>query len=395
MAYKAVFLDRDDTLVNDPGYIQRPEQVLLLPGASEALIQLKKMGYLLVIVTNQSGVARGLITEAQLELIHQRLKKLFAAEGAEIDAIYYCPYHPEGTVEDFSVESTLRKPNAGMFFEAEKDLNIDLEQSWMIGDSYRDMQAGKAAGCHTILVDVPGKIREKKEGDPEPDRKAVNLREAVNIIRMHEFHQKALAAKKALQQSQESAKPEEAVSDDEPEPEKPAAEPVPEPPAKPEPVAEPEPEPVAEPEPEPIAEPEPEPEPAVETDPEPATVPDIETEQVLAPAPTEKPAKIYTAKALPKTEPPQESPSEDKTHHLLEEVLHRLKNKDREGLYREFSVFKLLSLMFQVVAVFCLIVSVCLWLGRKAENESVIIMIGYAVAVQLLVIALQMMHSND
>ena len=76
-------------------------------------------------------------------------------------------------------------------------------------------------------------------------------------------------------------------------------------------------------------------------------------------------------------------------------MLHRLKSKDREGLYREFSVFKLLSLMFQVVAIFCLIVSVCLWLSRKAQNESVIIMIGYAVAIQLLVIALQMMHSND
>ncbi|MHC5156945.1 MAG: D-glycero-alpha-D-manno-heptose-1,7-bisphosphate 7-phosphatase, partial [Planctomycetota bacterium] len=260
MAQKAIFLDRDDTLVNDPGYIQRPEQVLLLPGAAEALIQLKKMGYLLIIVTNQSGVARGLVTEAQLEDIHRQLKSLFAAEGAQIDAIYYCPYHPEGTVKDFSMESNLRKPNAGMFFQAEGDLDIDLEQSWMIGDSYRDMQAGKAAGCRTILVDVPGKIREKKDGDPEPDRKAVNLREAVNIIRMHEFHQKAQAAKKASKQSEESAKPEETVSDEEPEPQTPPAEPVPEASVKTEP------EPVVEPVPEP------EPEPAAETDPEPVAV---------------------------------------------------------------------------------------------------------------------------
>ncbi|MHC4988913.1 MAG: D-glycero-alpha-D-manno-heptose-1,7-bisphosphate 7-phosphatase [Planctomycetota bacterium] len=369
MAQKAIFLDRDDTLVNDPGYIQRPEQVLLLPGAAEALIQLKKMGYLLIIVTNQSGVARGLVTEAQLEDIHRQLKSLLAAEGAQIDAIYYCPYHPEGTVKDFSMESNLRKPNAGMFFQAEGDLDIDLEQSWMIGDSYRDMQAGKAAGCRTILVDVPGKIREKKDGDPEPDRKAVNLREAVNIIRMHEFHQKAQAAKKASKQPEESAKPEETVSDEEPDPENPLVEP------DPEPLAEPVSEPAAQPAPEPVA------------------VCVIEPEQEETPV--EKPAKIYTAKTLPKTEPPQEPHTDNKTHHLLEEVLHRLKSKDREGLYQEFSVFKLLSLMFQVVAVFCLIASVCLWLSRKAENESVIIMIGYAVAVQLLVIALQMMHSND
>jgi len=188
----------------------------------------------------------------------------------------------------------------------------------------------------------------------------------VNIIRMHEFHQKAQAAKKASDRAEELAKPEETVSDEEPEPEIPPAEPIPEP--------------------------EPETPPA-EPAPEPAGVAVIETEQDIAPA--KKPTRIHTAKALPKTEPPQEPQSDDKTHHLLEEVLHRLKSKDREGLYREFSVFKLLSLMFQVVAVFCLIVSVCLWLSRKAESESVIIMIGYAAAVQLLVIALQMMHSND
>jgi hypothetical protein len=216
---------------------------------------------------------------------------------------------------------------------------------------------------------VPGKIREKKDGDPEPDRKAVNLREAVNIIRMHEFHQKAQAAKKASKQPEESAKPEETVSDEEPDPENPLVEP------DPEPLVEPVSEPAAQPAPEPVA------------------VCVIEPEQEETPV--EKPAKIYTAKTLPKTEPPQEPHTDNKTHHLLEEVLHRLKSKDREGLYQEFSVFKLLSLMFQVVAVFCLIASVCLWLSRKAENESVIIMIGYAVAVQLLVIALQMMHSND
>ena len=145
MAHKAVFLDRDDTLVDDPGYIQRPEQVMLLPGAAEALVQLKKMGYLLVVVTNQSGVARGLVTEEDLEQIHQKLKSLLAAEGAEIDAIYYCPYHPKGTLKDFSIESNLRKPNAGMFFQAEEELQVNLDQSWMIGDSYRDIQAGKAA----------------------------------------------------------------------------------------------------------------------------------------------------------------------------------------------------------------------------------------------------------
>ena len=365
MAQKAVFFDRDDTLLNDPGYIQRPDQVLLLPGAAEALIQLRKMGYFLIIVTNQSGVARGLITEDQLEVIHQRLKKLLAAEGAQIDDIYYCPYHPEGTVKDFSVESNLRKPNAGMFFQAEKDHDIDLEQSWMIGDSYRDIKAGMSAGCHTILVDVPGKIRVKKEGDPEPDRKAVNLREAVNIIRMHEFHQKAQAAKKTPVQTESSGEveeePEQAIPEPQPEPETSTVEPEP-----------------------------------ADPGPEPEAVAVIETTQEEAPA-TEpaEPAKFYTAKSLPHAEATEETHTHAKTHHLLEEMLQRLKSKEREGLYQEFSVFKLLSLMFQVVSIFCLIASVCIWLSRKGSIESVMIMMGYAIALQLLVIALLMMHSRE
>ncbi|MHC4949376.1 MAG: D-glycero-alpha-D-manno-heptose-1,7-bisphosphate 7-phosphatase [Planctomycetota bacterium] len=381
MAHKAVFLDRDDTLVDDPGYIQRPEQVMLLPGAAEALVQLKKMGYLLVVVTNQSGVARGLVTEEDLEQIHQKLKSLLAAEGAGIDAIYYCPYHPKGTLKDFSIESNLRKPNAGMFFQAEEELQVNLDQSWMIGDSYRDIQAGKAAGCHTILVDVPGKIREKKETEPEPDRKAVNLREAVNIIRMHEFHQRAQSSRKINQQrhnTEESSESSETKETDEADSDRSDTinPPIP---------IQTQTEKVTE---ETQAMPS-----LVHSESEAETTDEelLELEKEILP----EPAKIYTAKSSPQIEKSQDTDSGKETQYLLEEVLHRLKTKDREGLYEEFSVFKLLSLMLQVVAVVCLVISFCFWLSPKAGNESVIIMIGYAVALQLVVIALLMMHSND
>jgi D,D-heptose 1,7-bisphosphate phosphatase len=372
MVHKAVFLDRDDTIVDDPGYIRSPEQLRLIPGAAEALKQLRKMGYLLVIVTNQSGVARGFITEEQLENIHQELKRKLAAENTMIDGLYYCPYHPDGEVKDFSVESNLRKPNAGMFFQAEEDLDIDLTQSWMIGDSYRDIQAGKAAGCQTILVDVPGKIREKKKTDAEPDRKAVNLREAVNIIRMYEFHQKAQSVKEATEESQSS---EDSAESSEPEPADQAIS------DKPETI-----EPMAEETPtmQPAASPKPNAEAATE-------------DELMKESQTVNPelAKVYTAKSPSQTEAPQHLEPGNETHHLLEEIALRLKRKDREGLYREFSVFKLLSLMIQVVAVFSLIISLCFWLSPKIGGEPVVIMIGYSIALQLIVIAFLMMHSRD
>ncbi|MCD6174877.1 MAG: HAD family hydrolase [Planctomycetes bacterium] len=386
MAQKAVFFDRDDTLISDSGYMQRPEQVNLLPGVPETLIQLKKMGYLLVVVTNQSGIARGFLTEDDLDKIHQEFKRQLAAENAVIDGLYYCPYHPDGAVQNFSIESNLRKPNAGMFFQAEKDLDIDLTQSWMIGDSYRDIQAGKAAGCHTILVDIPSKIREKKPTDAEPDRKAVNLREAVNIIRMHEFHQKALTAKKISKQPQ-SQSMEESDESSESEPADAAVS------DNPETIAS-------------ISPPQTQTEEATEETPTmpPVTAeaePNTEktaTEDVLVKEPQSvnlEPAKAYTAKSPDRTETPQHTDSGSETYHLLEEIALRLKRKDREGLYQEFSVFKLLSLMIQVVAVFALIISLCFWLNPKAGGEPVVIMIGYSVALQLIVIALLMMHSRD
>lgn len=152
--YPAVFLDRDNTLIEDPGYINDPAAVRLLPGAGEALRRIRAAGYRAVVVTNQSGVARGRITEGQLVAVHARLRELLGAEGAELDAIYHCPYldGPEAVVAAYRRDSDLRKPRPGMLLLAARELGLDLARSWMVGDSARDVEAGRAAGCRTILI---------------------------------------------------------------------------------------------------------------------------------------------------------------------------------------------------------------------------------------------------
>lgn len=154
MASKAVFVDRDKTLMEDPGYISDPQAVKLLPGVELAIKSLNQAGYKVIVVTNQSGVARGLLTEQTLEEIHAELRRQLHAKGVHLDGIYYCPYHPEGTVEQYAQDSPLRKPKPGMLLKAAEELDIDLKASWMVGDSARDVEAGMRAGCRTIRVRV-------------------------------------------------------------------------------------------------------------------------------------------------------------------------------------------------------------------------------------------------
>jgi D,D-heptose 1,7-bisphosphate phosphatase len=185
MAHRAVFLDRDRTIIEDPGYINEPSAVKLLPGAGLAVKGLRQGGYLAVVVTNQSGIARGLLTEELLEKVHGEMRRQLAATaGAHLDAIYYCPFHPEGTVEPYAVESPDRKPQPGMLLRAAKDLDIDLSASWMIGDSPRDIEAGQRAGCRTIRI-RPLETDAATENDDEnvqPDFVVRNLLEAAKII---------------------------------------------------------------------------------------------------------------------------------------------------------------------------------------------------------------------
>lgn len=183
MASVAVFWDRDNTLIRDPGYISDPARVELLPGVAEALKRLTAAGFENVIVTNQSGIARGLFDEATLERIHDRMVALLADQGAKIDAIYYCPYlaGEEATVEKYRQDSELRKPRPGMILQAALERHLDLAGSWMIGDSLKDAQAGRAAGCRTIMIrrpDAPDAVRKSGEIDFVVD----SIEEAVDTV---------------------------------------------------------------------------------------------------------------------------------------------------------------------------------------------------------------------
>ncbi len=159
---KAVFLDRDGTLNRYVGFLRKPEELELLPGVAEAVRTINASGYLAVLVTNQPVIARGEVTYAQLQTIHNKLETLLGAEGAFLDAIYFCPHHPHkgyaGEIPELKIECACRKPKPGMLLEAAKALNIDLQQSWMVGDGENDILAGIAAGCRTCLVGSDGQF---------------------------------------------------------------------------------------------------------------------------------------------------------------------------------------------------------------------------------------------
>jgi D-glycero-D-manno-heptose 1,7-bisphosphate phosphatase len=180
---RAVFLDRDGTLVHDPGYLADPDQVRLLPGVAEGLGALSRAGFALVVVTNQSGIARGRYTVARYEEVAARLGALLAAEGVTLAASYYCPYHPEGVVEPFAREHEDRKPAPGMWLRAARDLDVDLAGSWSIGDGERDVVAAKRAGTRAILL-AGGRDKWPLpvEGPYDPDFVARDFREAAIFV---------------------------------------------------------------------------------------------------------------------------------------------------------------------------------------------------------------------
>ena len=148
---KAVFLDRDGTLNKYVGFLTSAEQFELLPGAAEAVKLINKSGYLAIVVTNQPVIARGECTWEELQRIHDKMETELGKEGAFLDGIYICPHHKdkgfEGERPEYKFDCDCRKPKAGLFMQAAHDFNIDLSQSIMIGDSDRDVEAGKNAGC--------------------------------------------------------------------------------------------------------------------------------------------------------------------------------------------------------------------------------------------------------
>jgi len=174
---KAVFLDRDGTINKYVGFLRDIDDFELLPGVAEAVSLINASGYLAIVVTNQPVIARGEVTVSQLQEIHDKMETLLGAEGAYLDAIYYCPHHPnkgyEGEVPGLKIDCDCRKPKPGMLMKAAEKFNIDLSQSWMIGDGENDIKAGKAAGCRTALIGTD---------DYKQNETAPTLLDAVNSI---------------------------------------------------------------------------------------------------------------------------------------------------------------------------------------------------------------------
>jgi D,D-heptose 1,7-bisphosphate phosphatase len=150
MTNHTVFLDRDGTLNEDPGYISDPAKVKLYPDVGDALAYLKNvMGFNLIVVSNQSGIARGLITQDDVELVNMQINKLLSDYNVSIDEFYYCPYHPDYNSEE---ECKCRKPSPKMVLKAAHDFNVDLSKSYIIGDSNVDIECGMILHLKTILV---------------------------------------------------------------------------------------------------------------------------------------------------------------------------------------------------------------------------------------------------
>ncbi len=147
-----LFLDRDGTINSEVDFLRSPDELRLLPGAARAIREANEAAIPVIIMTNQSGIARGYLTEDDLARVHDRLRKLLAAEGAHVDAIEYCPHHPTAGRPPFNVECDCRKPEPGMIRRAAAHLGIDLSASFVVGDRCVDMEAGSRAGCRTVLV---------------------------------------------------------------------------------------------------------------------------------------------------------------------------------------------------------------------------------------------------
>jgi D-glycero-D-manno-heptose 1,7-bisphosphate phosphatase len=182
MGRPAVFLDRDGTINVDKGYQGTPEIMELLPGAAGAVRRLNEAGLFTVVVTNQSIVARGLVTEGLVRSLNDRVVELVAEGGGRIDSVYYCPHHP-----DFTGPCECRKPAPGMLLQAAREHDLDLSRSYLVGDWWSDIGAGRAAGVRTVLLTESGEDTTRSEAQLlergwEPDARVPTVVEAVDWI---------------------------------------------------------------------------------------------------------------------------------------------------------------------------------------------------------------------
>ncbi|MFA6105017.1 MAG: HAD family hydrolase [Patescibacteria group bacterium] len=184
MSNKAIFLDRDGTIIKHVELMHSVDDLRLLPGSASAINTFNRLGYLVIIVTNQPVVARGIVEPKEIDKIHEVLIERLHGRGAHIDRVYFCPHHPEATVSEYRLRCLCRKPEPGMILEGLKSLNINPDQSFMIGDALIDVVSGKKAGLKTILVKSgPGHARlDEKFNDIKSDFTVNTLLQAAKIV---------------------------------------------------------------------------------------------------------------------------------------------------------------------------------------------------------------------
>ena len=190
----AIFMDRDGTVSYEVGYVNHPDRYDIIPGSARAIAKINSSAFLAVVITNQAGVARGYFKEEIILQVHEKLKKLLAGEGAHLDGIYYCPHHPDVGESPYRQQCNCRKPGPGLILKAQKELDIDLSRSYIIGDSIKDIEAGSNAGVKGIMV-LTGYGKGEYEYNSEkwkvkPVHVAADLLEAVHWILSQEKSKK-------------------------------------------------------------------------------------------------------------------------------------------------------------------------------------------------------------
>lgn len=182
MKHRAVFLDKDGTLIENVPYNVDPARIRLAPGAAEGLTLLDAAGYRLIVISNQPGVALGRFPEKALVAVESKLRSVLADFGVPLAGFYYCPHHPEGSIPRYTKRCQCRKPMPGLIIRAAKKHRISLEQSWVVGDILHDVEAGRRAKCRTVLIDNGNETEWNVFPQWLPQRIAADLAEAADLI---------------------------------------------------------------------------------------------------------------------------------------------------------------------------------------------------------------------
>ena len=179
---KAVFLDKDGTLIHDFPYNVDPEKIVLQHNLITGLKHLQENGYTLILITNQAGIAYGYFKPEALLLVEEKIKTILNKHGIILSGFYYCPHHIDGSIELYNIDCDCRKPKPGMLLKAAGDFNIDLKNSWMIGDILNDIEAGNKAGCRSILIDNGNETEWLINTKRQPVIKVKNINKAAEYI---------------------------------------------------------------------------------------------------------------------------------------------------------------------------------------------------------------------